>query len=115
MEHGNSMISDPVLLGILGLLGTLIAGFFKLISDQNKTHRKLATAIDGMAKASTKVAKATEKGADEAAQRNGHIVELILKSDKSAKDLADRNLKAMGTQNVTTQNVEHQHVSETKH
>ena len=68
-------VSDPVLLALIGMLGAIVAGFFKMIDSQDKTHLELTKSIDKMSQSSLAVAKATEKGAREAEQRNGHLGE----------------------------------------
>lgn len=51
-----------------------------------------------------RVAKASERGADEAKERNGHLAELQLQSQEIFKNLADRNYKAIT-------NIKEQHVA----
>lgn len=60
-----------------------------------------------------RVAEATERAADEAKQRNGHLAELSLKSQEMFKQLADRNFEAIThiqKQVVENMTVKHEHI-----
>lgn len=132
-------VSDPVLLALIGMLGAIVAGFFKMIDSQDKTHLELTKSIDKMSESSFAVAKATEKGAREAKQRNGHLgeqniqianlvskqhedVSRIMETTKVTAEMLrksalvaaeDRNiLTGSGSQVIETQVVEHQTVKE---
>ena len=132
-------VSDPVLLALIGMLGAIVAGFFKMIDSQDKTHLELTKSIDKMSQSSLAVAKATEKGAEEAKQRNGHLgeqniqiaelvskqnkdVSRILESTKVTADVLSKSaiisaedrsiLTGSGSQVIEAQVVEHQTVKE---
>ena len=90
------MESNSVAIAAITLAGTIAAGFFTLINKQNKTHTKIA---DGL----NRLAKAHEKGNKEAEQRNGHLADLVVKTNK-------RTIEAV--QVVHKQKVEHQDVHE---
>lgn len=73
------------------LIGTICGGFFALVNRQDKTHKKIAVALDNVAKSNRRIA-------DEAKQRNGHLADLIIKT-------AD---KPVNVQTVETQLVKEQ-------
>lgn len=94
-------MTDALAIAIVTSIAGVIAGFFKLIDNQNKLHEKLAISIDKMAASSDKVAKATTKGNREAEKRNGHLAEIsVQQGDRIANLLT----------NIKEQRVEHQHV-----
>ena len=59
-------MNESAIIAIVTAIAGVIAGFFKLIDNQNKLHEKLSVSIDRMAEASRDVALATKQGADEA-------------------------------------------------
>ena len=103
----------------------MLSGFYALVkylikkssdtSDADREERKqFMEAMTAMAEASNRVADATERSALEAKQRNGHLAEMELQSQKLFKQLADRNYKAITnikTQKVMNQTVEHETVN----
>lgn len=91
-------MDNTVALAALTLAGTIAGGFFTLVNKQNKTHEKLATTMD-------RVALATEKSADEAKERNGHLAELIIETAKNTKEEMN---KPVNVQTVETQVVREQ-------
>ena len=131
-------VSDPVLLALIGMLGAIVAGFFKMIDSQDKTHLELTKSIDKMSQSSLAVAKATEKGAEEAKQRNGHLgeqniqianlvskqnedVSRIMETTKVTAEMLrksalvaaeDRNILTGGSQHIDKQYVDKQVVKE---
>lgn len=113
------MTENAVALAAIALTGTVVAGFFKLINDQNKVHAKIAHGLDKVAESNKDIAKETkgvkqeaEKGNLESAERNGHLGELIIQQGKQTEKIANKAVSAIieGTQNVTEQKVEHQTV-----
>lgn len=65
-------MDSPSSLALIGIVGTVVAGLFKLVTDTIKANTK---AIEKMADSSQKIADATEKGNREAKERNGHLGE----------------------------------------
>jgi len=63
--------------------------------------QKMSTGMENVASTNKEIAKATQRGADEAKERNGHLGELILQNGINTMD-AIKNVK---TQNVVQQNV----------
>ena len=94
-------MTDALAIAIVTSIAGVIAGFFKLIDNQNKLHEKLAISIDKMARSSDRVAKATEKGNKEAKERNGHLAEITVQQGDRIANLVT---------NIKTQRVEHQHI-----
>lgn len=94
---------EEVAIAAITLTGAVAAGFFKLVHDQNKTHARLAKAIDKMADPKTngneRIAKATELAAMQSEKRNGHLGELIVDS---------KNQILTSIQHVDKQEVENQ-------
>jgi hypothetical protein len=71
------------------IIGAMVTGFLAISTlmlkqtakerEADRSERKeLVRAIRDMAKSSEKVAKATERSANEAKQRNGHLAELMI-------------------------------------
>lgn len=82
-----------------------------------KDRKELSNAIQSMAKSGLRQAEATERSADEAKQRNGHLAELVTESTKTTQTLAENGIANIiatvhATQKVNTQQVEHQIVKE---
>lgn len=99
-------MSDSAIIAIITAVTGVIAGFFKLIDNQNKVHQKLSKSIDSMAEASKSVAHATNKSAKEAEIRNGHLAEISVQQ-------ADRiisHLDNIKEQHVDKQVVDRQEV-----
>lgn len=97
----SQVMTDALAIAIVTSIAGVIAGFFKLIDNQNKLHEKLAISIDRMAESSDKVAAATVKGNREAEKRNGHLAEItVQQGDRIANLLTS----------IKEQRVEHQHV-----
>lgn len=94
-------MDNAVALAALTLAGTIAAGFFTLVNKQNRTHEKLATAMDKVAKSNQDIAKEAKKGNVEAKERNGHLAELTIQS-------SEQMLKAIQT--IREQHVDHQTV-----
>lgn len=101
-------MTDALAIAIVTSIAGVIAGFFKLIDNQNKLHEKLAISIDNMAAStekmaasSDKVAAATTKGNKEAEKRNGHLAEITVQQGDRIANLVT---------NVKEQRVEHQHI-----
>lgn len=89
--------TDPAVLALIAIVATVITALFKLLSDNTK-------ALGNMVASSEKIAHATDKGAREAKQRNGHLGEQNIKLaelvsrqsiDVSAmKEISIKNLQA---------------------
>lgn len=101
-------MNESAIIAIVGAVAGVIAGFFKLIDNQNKLHEKLSVSIDRMARSGDnqaermgEVARATTKAANEAEQRNGHLAEITVQQGDRIEKLV---------MNVREQHVEHQHV-----
>jgi methyl-accepting chemotaxis protein len=104
------MENNNVVIAALTLIATLATGFFALISQQNKTHEKLAKSIDLMASASKEVARATTRSAKEAEQRNGHLGELVSQGNELTGKILEQQKKAATVlaDSSTNQHIEHQ-------
>lgn len=76
-------MDNTVALAALTLAGTIAGGFFTLINKQNKTHEKIASAMDDVARSNKLIAKETKQGNLEAKQRNGHLAELTIESKQA--------------------------------
>lgn len=115
-------MSDQVVLAILGVFGTIVAGFFKLYKDQQRVHEKIATGMDKVANASEKqakgmdkLAKATERAADEAKERNGHLADMqIQQADRIIDRVEHVQKQHVETLEVENEVVENQTVKRTK-
>lgn len=94
-------MDNTVALTALTLAGTITAGFFALLTKQNKTHEKLVDAMDRVAKSNQAIAKEAKKGNVEAKERNGHLAELTIQS-------GEQMLEAIQT--IREQHVDHQTV-----
>jgi len=75
-------MSDPVTLALIGMVGAIVTGFFKMIDTQNKNQKELTKAVDALSRnsekqtaASLEIAKETKQGNIEAKERNGHLGE----------------------------------------
>ena len=53
-------VSDPVLLALIGMLGAIVAGFFKMIDSQDKTHARLTGLTPGSTTFTSKYKAATQ-------------------------------------------------------
>jgi len=100
-------MSDAAIVAIVTAIAGVIAGFFKLIDNQNKLHEKLSKSMDSMAGASNEVASATKKSALEAEKRNGHLAEITVQQAERVISHLD-NIKE---QHVESQVVENQQVN----
>lgn len=92
------MGEQAVSLAALTLAGTIAGGFFTLVNKQNKTHEKIANAVEALTISSNKetealveVAKATKQSAKEAQDRNGHLGKIASKT----LDVATKTLERM--------------------
>lgn len=94
-------MTDALAIAIVTSIAGVIAGFFKLIDNQNKLHEKLAVSIDKMAASSDKVAAATVEGNKEAEKRNGHLAEITVQQGDRIANLVT---------NIKEQHVVNQHV-----
>ena len=116
-----------IIAAIAGLVGTMLGVFYKISNDSSKERSNIvecnAKLVAGLTKvvqensdvnrqvveSSRRVAEATERSANEAKERNGHLAELQLKS----QEMIDRNYKAyqkIDKQHVVNQEVDSQTV-----
>lgn len=65
-------MDSPSSLALIAIVGTVVAGLFKLLTDTIKAN---TIAVKDMAESNNKIAEATEKGNREAKERNGHLGE----------------------------------------
>ncbi len=103
-----------VILAFLGIAKIMLNQATKDRDADRKERKELSQAIAAMAKSSTKVAEATERSANEAKQRNGHLAELIIQSTENTKAIAETATSTIveAVQHVNVQKVEHQTVKE---
>lgn len=76
---------------------------------------KLVGALNALTSSNERVAKATEKGAREAKQRNGHLAELAVENNKNNLEYNAKimdAITAVNSQHVDKQIVKHQEVKE---
>ena len=112
-----------VLTATFGAFGSILYGFYKYAQTREKEFeksRQLASrtyerSTDSLIKSLDRVATATERSADEAKQRNGHLAELQLKSqnlilahNKDVDVLSKKVIDAVS--NIKEQHVDHQTV-----
>lgn len=100
------MTNEATTLALIAILGTVVTGLFKLLSNNTK-------ALDKMSHSMGEVAKSNKRIADESKQRNGHLGELIVKQGEIAmqnKDQIVDNIKGLtiNKQTVHQQTVEHE-------
>lgn len=118
------MTETSVSLALVAIVGTVITALFKLLNDNTKALNKIVDA-------SNRVGEATEKAADEAKERNGHLGEQSLKiaklvtqgnhltkegvsvSKEIVKELKDAGVKVEAVKvaletSTTDQHIEHQ-------
>lgn len=115
-----------IIIGAIGILVTGMLGVFYKIARDNSKERTATTKCNAeivanltkvvqensdvnrqVVESSNRVAIATEKSAQEAKERNGHLAELQLKS----QEMIDRNLaeyRKIAKQHVTIQEVDKQ-------
>lgn len=97
--------------------GAMLVGFYKYAAAREKDFEKsrqiqssaFEKSNEKLGKALDRVAAATERGAKEAAERNGHLAELQI---EARKDILWA-ISMVKAQQVTEQVVKHQHI-ETK-
>lgn len=101
-------MTDALAIAIVTSIAGVIAGFFKLIDNQNKLHEKLAVSIDRMAESNFEVARQQGEGNQiqkmgfaEAEKRNGHLAEITVQQGDRIANLVT---------NIKEQRVEHQHI-----
>lgn len=100
------MTNEATTLALIAILGTVVTGLFKLLSNNTK-------ALDKMSHSMGEVAKSNKRIADESKQRNGHLGELIVKQGVIAmqnKEQIVDNIKGLtiNKQTVHQQTVEHE-------
>lgn len=112
-----------ILTAVFGAFGSILYGFYRYAQAREKDFEKArqlaakayAKSTKDLSKALDRVAKASERTADEAKQRNGHLAELSIKSqelilahNKDVEKLSGRIIEAVS--NVIEQHVGHQTV-----
>ena len=103
-------MESEVLLAFIAFMSAVMAGFFKLISDQNKTHATLSNAMNKVASSNQEIAEATKTGSREAKERNGHLAEMALQGQNLTINSKKQIIKAVT--NVKRQQVMHQTVGQ---
>lgn len=107
------MDMTPIVLALIGLVGAICTGFFKLVNDQNKVHEKIANGLgkltdsgENQASAMRAIADETKQGNREAKERNGHLAELQLQqADKIIRHVGNVKMQHVGKQVVDEQEV----------
>ena len=94
---------------LIGAAVAVVGSFFAYLIKRRKEDRKdrelaksesqemmalLVSVIKENTEANQKVAAATERAADEAKARNGHLAEITMEARKQSEKLFDRNLKS---------------------
>lgn len=106
--------NQTVAIAAISLTGAICAGFFKLVSAQNKTHERIAKAVDNLAKQSGKIvssnreiAQATKQSANEAQERNGHLADLVIQQGKMTQQVTAKAIEEIikGVSEVNKQKV----------
>lgn len=100
-----------LLIAVFGALGTLLLGFYKYAQSREKDFeasrsiaaKEYAKSTKILAQSLNRVAKATERGADEAKQRNGHLAELQLQGHAMIQEA----ISTIQNQTVQHQTVKH--------
>lgn len=110
---------------VLGTFAALVASFWAITKvlltqaskdrESDRSERKeLSKAIKDMAGATGRVADASQRAADEAKERNGHLAELVMQSKKDGERIANSAVSEIidhiDKQQIKEQTVEHQHV-----
>lgn len=117
-------MSDQTIALLLGTFGTIIAGFFKLINDQNKVHGKIAEGLtkletSGNAQAEamrevaaeTRVVAAESKlGNQQSAERNGHLGEQNIQLGEQSKQITKLITETRADMLNAVENVNEQHI-----
>lgn len=100
--------------------GAMLVGFYKYASarerDFEQSRNMAAAAYDKsnekLGKALDRLTAASERSADEAAERNGHLAELQIEARKDIIEGLRHVVSLVKEQKVKTQNVEHQHIEQ---
>jgi Sec-independent protein translocase protein TatA len=101
---------DLSFLGPSAAVVIVVLLFLKFLTSIGKG---LVAALNALTKSNERVAKATEKGAREAKQRNGHLAELAVENNLNNQTMNKAILDAisnLSVQHVDKQVVEHQAV-----
>jgi len=101
------IMPDLSFLGPSAAVVIVVIMFLKFLTNVGKV---LVEAISGLTKSQERVAKATEKAANEAKQRNGHLAELAIENNKNNAISNKAILDAVA--NITTQHVDTQNVTQ---
>lgn len=128
------MDTTSITITLIGAIVAVVGSFLAYLINRRKEDRKdrelvktesqeimglLVSVIKENTEANQKVAAATERAADEAKERNGHLAEITMEARKQSEKLFDRNLKSykkcqadlMGEVKKEVQSVKSQHVT----
>lgn len=101
------VIFAGMLLGFYSIAKVMLRSATREREADRQERLNLSKAIDRMASSSDKVAIATERSADEAKERNGHLAELVV---QNTTDIVEA-VKEHHDQHVKTQTVDKQVVN----
>lgn len=92
--------------GYSTLFGTVLASFITLVTvmlrQQDKQNKLLSSAINNQASATTKLARETKKGNQQAEARNGHLAEI---SQQGTDRIIEKMDETSGLLSVNTKKV----------
>lgn len=102
-------MNDIITTTLIGAIVTITGSFFAYLISKRKEDRKdkvardkknqdmmnmLIDVVKENSLANKRVAEATERAADEAKERNGHLAEITMEARKQSEKLFDRNLRS---------------------
>lgn len=93
-------------LTFLGPSAAVVIVVVVFVGFLSKTGSKLSSSLESLTKSNEKIARATQKSATEAKQRNGHLAELMIES----KQATMQAIKSIREQHIDTQVVGQQRV-----
>jgi len=108
--------SSTIAIAAFTLIGTICAGFFALVNRQNKTHEKVSSSIENLAKtnkqvveSNDKIAQAVIKQADESEKRNAHLAKIVVKTgEKTVASFQTVKKQVVDDQIVERQEIHHE-------
>jgi membrane-bound ClpP family serine protease len=113
-----AQISPTELGALIGILGSMLAGFYallnKVLKQSAETQEKDRNERIALASAFERMAVATEASAREAEARNGHLAELTIESKKATLEAIHciKVKQNVAEQHVDIQTVEHETLKE---
>lgn len=109
MDNTVALASIALAASTVAFLGAMLKWATTKLSADLQSHSESQRMV---AEAMDKVAKATQRGADEAAQRNGHLAELVEQGNKMVADLPKTIQKIANetASNIVNQSVQEQHI-----